>query len=66
MFKNETLTKEFSIDPEEEGTVISKTTIEYHDGKKPNNKRKADEDDFAISLLDWFGDDDVRTGIILT
>ncbi|KAL9557252.1 hypothetical protein MBANPS3_001483 [Mucor bainieri] len=70
VFKNETLTKEITIDPETEGTTISKTTIEYHENKGPNNKRKAkdedeDEDDFNYSFVDWFGDDDVRTGIIL-
>lgn len=71
VFKNETLTKEITVDPESDGTTISKTTIEYHENKGPNNKRKAkdaeeeDEDDFNVSFIDWFGDDDVRTGIIL-
>ncbi|CAO3638256.1 unnamed protein product [Mucor fragilis] len=70
VFKNETLTKEITVDPESDGTTISKTTIEYHENKGPNKKRKAndedeDEDDFNVSLVDWFGDDDVRTGIIL-
>ncbi|KAI9365834.1 hypothetical protein BD770DRAFT_377350 [Pilaira anomala] len=66
VFKNETLTKEFSVDPEDHGEVISKSTIEYHENKAPSNKRKADEDDFAVSFLEWFGDDDVRVGVILT
>ncbi|KAI7904008.1 uncharacterized protein BX663DRAFT_506099 [Cokeromyces recurvatus] len=71
IFKNETLTKEYSIDPESDGSVISKTTIEYHESKAPNKKRKAadeddDDDDFAVSFLEWFSDDDVRPGIILS
>ncbi|KAI9483159.1 MAG: hypothetical protein EXX96DRAFT_499081 [Benjaminiella poitrasii] len=70
-FKNETLIKEYSIDPESDGSVISKTTIEYNENKAPNKKRKSptdddDEDDFAVSFLEWFGDDDVRPGIILS
>jgi template-activating factor I len=62
------LTKEFSVDPENDGTVISKTTIEYHDKKAGGKKRKADddEDDFAVSFLDWFSSDDVRAGIIVS
>ncbi|KAI8054973.1 uncharacterized protein B0P05DRAFT_479433 [Gilbertella persicaria] len=44
MFKNETLTKEFSVDPEDEDN----------------------EDEEAISLLDWFGNDDVRLGLMLS
>ncbi|GAA5795835.1 hypothetical protein HPULCUR_001197 [Helicostylum pulchrum] len=68
VFKNETLIKEFSVDPESDGEVISKTTIEYHENKAPNNKRKADqdEDDFAVSFIEWFGDDDVRVGDMIS
>ncbi|CAO3592995.1 unnamed protein product [Absidia cylindrospora] len=68
VFKNESLTKEFTTD-EETGTVISKSTIEYHAGKEPNNKRKAGEvkeDDFDISFLKWFGDESIPTGVVLT
>ncbi|CAO3634730.1 unnamed protein product [Cunninghamella blakesleeana] len=63
VFKNESLVKEFSID-EENGKVISKSTIEYHSGKETNDKKRKktededeDEDDFTTSLLEWFGDD---------
>ncbi|KAG2201500.1 hypothetical protein INT46_007773 [Mucor plumbeus] len=71
IFKNETLTKEITVDPENEGATISKTAIEYHENKGPNNKRKAsdndeEDDDFNVSFVDWFGDDDVRAGIILS
>lgn len=63
------MTKEIAVDPENDGATISKTTIEYHENKGPNNKRKAsddDDDDFNVSFVDWFGDDDVRAGIILS
>ncbi|CEP15165.1 hypothetical protein [Parasitella parasitica] len=72
VFKNETLTKEITVDPESDGTTVSKTTIEYHENKGPSKKRKAsddnedEDDDFNVSFIDWFGDDDVRAGIILS
>ncbi|KAG0173268.1 hypothetical protein DFQ28_011179 [Apophysomyces sp. BC1034] len=71
VFKNGTLTKEFTLE-EDEGKVLSKSTIEYHSGKEPSKKRKApsgddeDFDDFPTSLIEWFGDDDVRIGAILS
>ncbi|KAI8370202.1 hypothetical protein BD560DRAFT_396677 [Blakeslea trispora] len=66
LFKNETLTKEFSVDPEEEGTVISKTTVEYHDNKSPKKRKSRDEGEDETSFLEWFGNNDVRTGILIT
>ncbi|CAO3610616.1 unnamed protein product [Mucor hiemalis] len=69
IFKNTTLTKEFSIDPEEsDGNVISKTTIEYHEDKAPKKGKteEDDEDDVSISFIEWFGDDDVRPGVIIS
>ncbi|KAI8992125.1 hypothetical protein BDF20DRAFT_88533 [Mycotypha africana] len=70
VFKNETLVKEFTIDPESDATVISKSTIDYHENKAPNQKkRKAndDDDDFdGMEFLDWFSNDDARMGILLT
>ncbi|CAO3640109.1 unnamed protein product [Cunninghamella echinulata] len=61
VFKNETLVKEFTLD-EESGAVISKATIDYHNEKASNGKKRKstedeDEDDFATSLLEWFADD---------
>jgi template-activating factor I len=32
-FKNETLVKEYLLDPEGDGSVISKSSIEYHKNK---------------------------------
>jgi hypothetical protein len=32
-FKNETLVKEYLLDPEGDGSVISKSSIEYHENK---------------------------------
>jgi hypothetical protein len=68
VFKNETLTKEFVVDPETDGTVISKTAIDYHENKAPKkrNQDKSEEDDEAVSFLEWFGDDDLRFGIFLS
>ncbi|KAG0739365.1 hypothetical protein G6F57_006337 [Rhizopus arrhizus] len=65
IFKNKTLTKEVIIDPEEGGTVVSKSAIEYH-GEK-SKKRKADEDDELenYSAIEWFGDDTIEAGILL-
>ncbi|KAL1928874.1 hypothetical protein VTP01DRAFT_2660 [Rhizomucor pusillus] len=71
-FKNETLTKEFEIDQEDgnSGKVLSKSTIDYHSGKAPNaKKRKAGEeedDDFTASFLQWFEDDSIIPGIMLS
>ncbi|KAF7727281.1 hypothetical protein EC973_007797 [Apophysomyces ossiformis] len=67
VFKNDTLVKEFNLN-EEDGEVLSKTTIEYHPGKEPSKKRKAsdDDEDFPTSLVEWFGDDDIRIGAILS
>ncbi|CDS08903.1 hypothetical protein LRAMOSA10264 [Lichtheimia ramosa] len=72
VIKNEVLTKEFIVDDENQGEVIKKSTVDYHPGKAPkkSNKRKADEDedddDFAFSLLDWYTNDDLIMGKILT
>lgn len=62
------MTKEFIVDPETDGTVISKTTIDYHENKAPKkrNQDKSEEDDEAASFLEWFGDDDLRFGIFLS
>ncbi|KAI8376358.1 uncharacterized protein BYT42DRAFT_574317 [Radiomyces spectabilis] len=70
VFKNETLTKEYTINPEE-GKVLAKSTIDWHSGKEPNSKKRkndADEDDdeFAASFVEWFADDDIRPGIMLS
>ncbi|KAJ8655060.1 hypothetical protein O0I10_009267 [Lichtheimia ornata] len=71
VFKNETLTKEFIVDDDNQGEVISKSTIDYHPGREPkkSNKRKADDDedddDFNTSLLDWYTNDDLIMGKIL-
>ncbi|CAO3669123.1 unnamed protein product [Rhizopus stolonifer] len=69
VFKNETLIKEFNVNLKGEGSLISKSTIEYH-ADKTSNKRKADalEDDgfFNHSFLEWFGDEEIDVGAILT
>lgn len=51
--------------------MITKTEIQYQENKAPSKKRKAgeddeDDDDFNVSFLEWFGDDDVRAGIIIS
>ncbi|OBZ81282.1 Protein SET [Choanephora cucurbitarum] len=66
LFKNETLTKEFSIDPEDEGSVISKTTIEYHESKDSKKRKSREDDEDDATFLEWFGNDDVRSGILIT
>ncbi|KAI8097752.1 uncharacterized protein BX664DRAFT_356962 [Halteromyces radiatus] len=70
IFKNETLTKEFTVD-EEDVKVISKSTIEYHEGKEPSKKRKAEEEeeedeDFLVGFVRWFGDETIPYGVALT
>ncbi|KAI9266002.1 hypothetical protein BY458DRAFT_512795 [Sporodiniella umbellata] len=69
VFKNETLTKEITLNTEGEGVVVSKSTIEYL--KEKTNKRKADtleddEDDLLTqSFLEWFANDDVLSASVL-
>lgn len=47
--------------------MLSKTEIEYHDGKAPSKKRKADEeDDFSASFLDAFANDDSGVAYLLS
>ncbi|ORY98350.1 hypothetical protein BCR42DRAFT_430348 [Absidia repens] len=68
LIKNETLTKEFTVD-DDESKVISKSVIEYHDGKEPTEKPKSgdDEDDeYIVHFLQWFGDESITAGVVLT
>ncbi|KAI8059564.1 hypothetical protein BC940DRAFT_313413 [Gongronella butleri] len=68
VFKNEVLTKEFTID-KDEGTVISKANVEYHSGKEPNNKKRKGDDidaDLDFNFLQWFSDDSIPLGALLT
>jgi hypothetical protein len=53
--------------------VISKSNIEYHAGKEPNEKKRKttdeedeDDDDFNMEFVKWFGDDSIPVGAILT
>ncbi|CEG65763.1 hypothetical protein RMATCC62417_02476 [Rhizopus microsporus] len=66
VFKNEVLTKEVILDPESNGTVISKSTIDYHEGKAKSNKRRAADDDQPTPLFEWFASDDVQTGVYIS
>ncbi|KAI8143808.1 hypothetical protein BJV82DRAFT_609525 [Fennellomyces sp. T-0311] len=67
VFKNETLTKEFIINDDGEDEILSKSTIDYHPGKAPNNKRKADDDDGPVfSFVEFFGNDDTAVGNLLS
>ncbi|KAI9253852.1 hypothetical protein BDA99DRAFT_519162 [Phascolomyces articulosus] len=68
IFKNETLTKEFINNDEGDDEIISKATIEYHSGKGPSKKRKADDDDEEgeLSFLEWFASDENGLGSILS
>ncbi|KAI8990207.1 hypothetical protein BDB01DRAFT_780440 [Pilobolus umbonatus] len=66
VFNNRTLTKEFAVDSDDEGNIISKSTIEYKEKKGPTKKRKIDEDEFSSTFLDWFTNDDIMTGFSLS
>ncbi|ORX48806.1 hypothetical protein DM01DRAFT_1409711 [Hesseltinella vesiculosa] len=71
VFKNENLTKEFTVD-EEDGAVLSKTKVEYHSGKEPTDKKKRkaadmdDDDDFDFNFIQWFADDSIPVGAMLS
>ncbi|CAO3589199.1 unnamed protein product [Absidia cylindrospora] len=68
LIKNETLTKEFTVD-DDESKVISKSVIEYHAGKEPTEKPKTDDDEddqYIVHFLQWFGDESIPAGVVLT
>ncbi|KAI7868361.1 hypothetical protein BDF14DRAFT_1795717 [Spinellus fusiger] len=67
VFKNDVLIKEYIIGNDQD-EILTKTTIEYHPGMEPSNKRKRDEDeeDFTLSFHEWFNDDMNRPGFFIS